>query len=231
MLNCLVGTLLPQRFEHLHNVVERFSIYVQVPSQVLNCCGKQGEAVPTHQDWSVSTRTHSSNQLWGNWRLYKSYNHCPCKRPTYMTKSWPLARLQVLQNHGSRMFISLGGEGWKALSLGHCFSSIFENSRKNNGQAFPSLLQLLLFCKLWSSDEVLLPANTIAIITPIRQARTCGQVWAPDPTPTAPKEWKLDNWLRCSCQELNPYQCEIITGTDEIKEKQIQIIEPSNTTI
>ena len=29
-----------------------------------------------------------------------------------------------------------GGEGWKILSVGHCFSSIFKNSRKNNGQAF-----------------------------------------------------------------------------------------------
>ena len=108
----------------------------QVPLQILKCCGKQGEAVPTHQDWSVSTLTHRLNQLWGKWRLYKSYNHCPCTRPAYRAKSWPLARLQVLQNHGSRMFISLRGEVWKALSLGHCFSShaIFKNSRKNNGQ-------------------------------------------------------------------------------------------------
>ena len=33
---------------------------------------------------------------------------------------------------------------------------------------------------------------SIAIITPMRQDRTCGQVGAPSPTPSAPKQWKSD---------------------------------------
>ena len=57
----------------------------------------------------------------------------------------------------------LGIEGWKTLTLGHCISSIFDNSRNNNGQAFLRLL---------------LQGYTIAIITPMRKASTCGQVLA-----------------------------------------------------
>ena len=33
-------------------------------------------------------------------------------------------------------WLSFGCEGWKTLSAGHCFFSIFNNARKNNGQAF-----------------------------------------------------------------------------------------------
>ena len=63
---------------------------------------------------------------------------------------------------------SLGGEDWKTISCaGNCISSIFNNSRESCGQAFLLLL-------LWG--------YTIAIITPMLQASTCGQVWAFGPT-------------------------------------------------
>ena len=38
----------------------------------------------------------------------------------------------------------------------------------------------------------LLRGSTIAIITPMRQARTCGRVWPQGPTSSAPKQSKLD---------------------------------------
>ena len=64
---------------------------------------------------------------------------------------------------------SLGGEDWKIISCaGYCISSIFINSRQNCGRAF-----LLLW--LWG--------YIIAIIMPMLQASTCGQVWAFGPTP------------------------------------------------
>ena len=32
-------------------------------------------------------------------------NHCTFARPAHVARSWPLARLQVLQNSGSQMFM------------------------------------------------------------------------------------------------------------------------------
>ena len=37
--------------------------------------------------------------------LYRSFNHCPSARPARVAESSPRARLQVLQNSGSRMFL------------------------------------------------------------------------------------------------------------------------------
>ena len=37
----------------------------------------------------------------GFFRLYNSYNRCPCTRPAHVALSEPLARHQVLQNSGS----------------------------------------------------------------------------------------------------------------------------------
>ena len=68
-------------------------------------------------------------------------------------------------------------EGWKIFTVGHCFSSIFDNSRKNTGQA---LLQFLLL------------GSTIAKIRPMCQARTCARVLSQGPTPSAPKQCKSD---------------------------------------
>ena len=47
-----------------------------------------------------------------------------------------------------------------------------------------------------------LGGSTITIITPMRQARICGQDRAPGTTPSAPKQWKSD-------VQLNPCQREI----------------------
>ena len=38
-----------------------------------------------------------------------------------------------------QMDSSLGGEGWKTLTIGHCFFCIFEDLRKNTGPAFSGL--------------------------------------------------------------------------------------------
>ena len=38
-------------------------------------------------------------------RLYNCYNHCPCARPAHVAESWPLARIHVVQNNGSQMFM------------------------------------------------------------------------------------------------------------------------------
>ena len=56
-----------------------------------------------------------------------------------------------------------GGQGLKKPHCGQLFSSIFDHSRKNNGQA-------LLWLLLWGS--------TIAITTPMRQASTSDRVRA-----------------------------------------------------
>ena len=40
-------------------------------------------------------------------RLYNSYNHCPGARPAHVAESRPLARFQLIQTSGSRIFISL----------------------------------------------------------------------------------------------------------------------------
>ena len=37
--------------------------------------------------------------------LFCSYNQCPSARPTHVPQSWPRARLQVLPNSGSWMFM------------------------------------------------------------------------------------------------------------------------------
>ena len=52
----------------------------------------------------------------------------------------------------------------------------------------------------------------------MRQAVICGWVQAPSPTPSAPKEWKLDVHVD-SLLRVKPYQCEITI--DVIQEKQI----------
>ena len=72
-----------------------------------------------------------------------------------------------------------GGWGLKNphRDCGPLFSSIFDNSRENNGQApFVTLVR----------------GSTIAIITPMCQASTCGRHLAPGQTWSAPKQWKLD---------------------------------------
>ena len=85
-------------------------------------------------------------------------------------------------------FGSLGGKGWKSLSVvfknfqgvrvekaSVWFSRIFNNSRKNNGQAFLSLL-------------LLGSGYTIAVIMLMQQAHTSDWVLASGPTPTAPNQ-------------------------------------------
>ena len=77
-------------------------------------------------------------------------------------------------------FCSLGDEVWKTLTVGHSFQ---KNSRFQE-KTMANQAKHLLWYLLWGS--------TIAIITPMRQACTCGRVRDPGLTPRAPKQWKSD---------------------------------------
>ena len=73
-----------------------------------------------------------------------------------------------------------GDQGWKTIRVSHCFFSIFNNSRKNNGH-WPCLFRP-------NSSEALQSLQSL----PMSQACTCGLLWAPGQTPSAPKQWMLD---------------------------------------
>ena len=94
-----------------------------------------------------------------------------------------------------------GGWGLKNPSVWLLFSSILDNSRKNEGQAL-----------LWH----LLGGFTIAIIMPMSQTSTYGQVRALGQAPSAPKQWKSD--VHVQSKTLSA-QREITT--DEIQESKI----------
>ena len=85
---------------------------------------------------------------------------------------------------------SQGDKGWKTVSVGHCFFCIFDNSRKDDGQAI--------------SGEIA-PRLYNAASLPMRKAHTCSQVWAPVHTASAPKQSKLDVMLRF--QPLSSQDC------------------------
>ena len=93
------------------------------------------------------------------------------------------AKRRVSGRPFSAFSISLAAEQLvKTPHRGPLFSSIFENSRQNKGQA-----PFYHFC----SD--MLRGYTKAIITPMLScARPCGRVRAPGPTLSAPKQWKSD---------------------------------------
>ena len=57
---------------------------------------------------------------------------------------------------------------WKTLTVSHWFSSIFNNSRKNDGQAPWQCLDVCYVCSM--APQLL--------ITPMRQASTCDRVWS-----------------------------------------------------
>ena len=71
----------------------------------------------------------------------------------------------------------------KTLTAGHCFQ---KNSRFQ-GKTMANQAKHLLWHLLWGS--------TIAVITPMRQACTCGRVRDPGLTPSAPKQWKSDIFM------------------------------------
>ena len=95
--------------------------------------------------------------------------------PTQNLKNSGLSRCGVFV-----YIASLGGKGWKILTVGPAlalvFPSIFDNSRKIMGQA----------------TFVTFAPKHYNIITRMRQASTCGRVRATGPTPSAPKQWKSD---------------------------------------
>ena len=74
----------------------------------------------------------------------------------------------------------MGGEGRKTVSVGHWFSSIFDNSREKNGQALSGTFAPRLYNSYNSMS----------------QASTCVRVRALGPAPSAPKQWKSDVHVR-----------------------------------
>ena len=78
-----------------------------------NVCGSVWKMrVENPSAWATSFSVFSSRKNNGQAfsgifarRLDNSYNHCPCALPAHVTESWPLARLEVLQNSGSCIFI------------------------------------------------------------------------------------------------------------------------------
>ena len=52
---------------------------------------------------------------------------------------------ELLAPQPARPWRSPGEQGWKILSAGHCFFSIFDNSRKTNGRAFSGQTALRLY--------------------------------------------------------------------------------------
>ena len=71
----------------------------------------------------------------------------------------------------SRKISSLGDEGWKTLTVGHCFQ---------------------VFSTIQGFSTIQLQVSTIPVITLMCQASTCSRVRAPGLTPSAPIQWKLD---------------------------------------
>ena len=70
--------------------------------------------------FSIFDKSGNNTARWNDWRLYNHYNHCPCARPLRPAHvgepgppSWPLARLQVLQNNGPWFYVHVSM--WK-----HC---------------------------------------------------------------------------------------------------------------
>ena len=76
----------------------------------------------------------------------------------------------------------------------------FKTCQSGGSVEKPSLLALVFkyfrHVKQWAKHLLWLllqgSESTIAMITPMRQARTCGQVLALGPTPSASKQWKSD---------------------------------------
>ena len=99
---------------------------------------------------------------------------------------------------------SLGDESWKTLTVVHSFSSFFVNSRKAMAKPFLSLLPLG-----YSYNH--------AIVTPMRQASTCGWILAQGPIPKAPNSGNQMVTLR------------VVSARSSLtKSKKTKIIERSN---
>ena len=73
--------------------------------------------------------------------------------------------------------------------------------RVENSHCWP-LFSSSIFDNSWAKHFFghFLGGSSIILITPMRQARTCGRVLDPGPTPSAPKQWKSDVHVK----SLNP---------------------------
>ena len=131
--------------------------------------------------------------------------HCnDCSLTTYVFSYDMISKYYGMISYGSesniRVQTSLGAEGWKILTVGHCFSSISDNSRKNNGQAFLGTFAPRLY-------------NFYT------HAHAPGQHMWQSPGPEPDSKCSKTVEVGCSCQELKPCHREITN--DEIEEKKI----------
>ena len=74
----------------------------------------------------------------------------------------------------------LSGEGWKTLTVGHCLKVISTIQKKTVARHFCNLAP-----RLYNSYN-----HTMC------QVRTCGRVWALGLTPSAPKQWKSNVYVK-----------------------------------
>ena len=103
----------------------------------------------------------------------KSFLHCS-RTGAVLCTTWS-------ENRVLRKISSPEDQGWKALNVGHCFFSIFDYSRKNNGWAFWANLR-----HLWGYTFTTFTSHTLGLHT-----------WkSPGPNQesmlSAPKQWRLD---------------------------------------
>ena len=91
--------------------------------------------------------------------------------------------------------------------VGHCFSIIFDNSWKNNGQRPPNFSQAFVtFC-----SEAIQPLLSRQCVRPVHVAKS-------EPLAQLKLLRVQTMELGCSCQEFKPCYREI--ATDEIQEKK-----------
>ena len=144
---------------------------------------------------SAQTRLQIMTCIWWS-RLYMFSKHT-CDAHWVLNlkekRKWSLRRVT------RRLNIS-GGEGWKPLSVGHCFSSIFDNSRKKYCQAFSVTFALRLY-------------------NSYNHNHASGQhIWnSTSPRPESKCSKTVE--VGCSCQVLK--HCLSKIATSEIQEKKI----------
>ena len=102
----------------------------------------------------------------------------------------PLSRKMAIWFYGN---ILLSLENCKCSTV--CWVRVEKPSAWATGFQVFSTIQGKTMAKRFLS--LLLRYYRKTIITPMRQARTYGRVWAPGPTPSAPKQWKSAVHFKC----------------------------------
>ena len=110
-----------------------FSFNVKLGLEMASsCCGHQSKLLKADKQTrglGFSSPFHNLKQRW--------VAAADCKRPTLRVGSagfmYVMTRNLVLSKHRWQVRCSLRDEVWKALTMGHFFSRIFDNSRESSG--------------------------------------------------------------------------------------------------